>query len=189
MVDYLIQHPQTRCEDGSFLVNIAVLWEVVMKGFSGVWPATRTRLQGVSLGDVWPCEALASISRAKSEHSNSEQNLDSDHLLPFHKLSQWLTYSLMEPLSLAKIKFLELEQMTGLAEYRNGGLFVDLGILKLKKPTQGIPRFEVYDDAVVEWRGLTVALLDLTADKIRARLSLDAATLTLPKILEAGNCI
>jgi hypothetical protein len=74
--------------------------------------------------------------------------------------------------------------MTGLAEYRNGGLFVDYGVLSLKSQTDGIPRFQVWDHAVVEWRGLTVALLDETGKRVRQALGVD---LPLVKILEAGT--
>ena len=47
-------------------------------------------------------------------------------LVPFHKLSQWLSYSLIESLERSGLKVLHIDQLTGLAEYRNGGLFVDL---------------------------------------------------------------
>lgn len=29
-----------------------------MDGLAPVWPASRTSLNGVSLGDAWPCEVL-----------------------------------------------------------------------------------------------------------------------------------
>ena len=54
-------------------------------------------------------------------------------LLPFHKLSQWLSYSLIEPLQEAGIKVVDIDGLTGLPEYRNGGLFIDLGAVSLKR--------------------------------------------------------
>ena len=42
--------------------------------------------------------------------------------MPFHKLSQWLAYSLIEPLEEAGIAVTGLDELTALAEYRNGGL-------------------------------------------------------------------
>ncbi|KAI8853898.1 hypothetical protein BC829DRAFT_381583 [Chytridium lagenaria] len=77
-------------------VQVSALWEVVMDGLSGIWPPTRTQIAGIPMGDVWPSKALASIVK--------ETSVGSD-LIPFHKLSQWLTYSLMEPLSLLGITF------------------------------------------------------------------------------------
>ena len=40
---------------------------------------------------------------------------------------------------------------------------------------------------VVEWRALTVALLDRLADMVRRRLGLDAETLPLAKVLQGGT--
>ena len=159
------------------IVSINALWKVVMEGLGGLWPESRTKLDGQSLGDAWPCEAINAI-------------------VPFHKLSQWLTYSLMEPLEvIAGIKFTDVEKLTGLAEYRNGGLFIDLGIIKLHEdsrksgmePTMNEPAFEAHSQVIVEWRALTVALLDRVADMVRNKLSSSEEQLLLAKILEAGT--
>jgi hypothetical protein len=40
---------------------------------------------------------------------------------------------------------------------------------------------------VVEWRALTVALLDRLADTLRHRVGLDATALPLAKILQGGS--
>ena len=198
IVDFLLSHSNN--DDGTQSVSIDLLWEVVMKGLSGVWPPTRTSLDGAFLGDVWPSQSMKRIS---AEFLPVEARLGSefaDSLVPFHKLSQWLTYSLMEPLSLLQIVFEGADKMTGLAEYRNGGLFVDHGVIQLKQSTLdrltadqwtagGIPRFAVHDEAVVEWRALTVALLDRVAELVRKQLGLTAKQLSLAKVLEAGNSI
>ncbi|KAL0134973.1 hypothetical protein V8B55DRAFT_1592009 [Mucor lusitanicus] len=84
-----------------------------------MWPA-RVQINGIQLGDVWPCASLTDLGN----HEN---------LVPFHKLSQWPTYSLIEAMELSLgIVIEDMEQMTGLPEYRNGGLLVDYGLLKLK---------------------------------------------------------
>lgn len=187
LLDYLLKNAQSL-ESGKLSVHINTLWTVVIDGLSGVWPPTRTMLDGVSLGDVWPSKALERInSSLLSKYPGSE------NLVCLHKLSQWLTYSLMEPLLLANIEFAGLENMTGLAEYRNGGLFVDYGVISLKPkilasiPSGQIPRFQVWDDVVVEWRALTVILLDKVADIIRQKLAMTPQELPLAKILEAGK--
>ncbi|KAJ3217004.1 hypothetical protein HDU67_008649 [Dinochytrium kinnereticum] len=185
MVDFLLSHPTTITrQDKTTSVQVSALWEVVMDGLSGIWPPTRTRIAGVPMGDVWPSKALAKISK-----DSTTTGFD---LVPFHKLSQWLTYSLMEPLSLLGITFEGMEVMTGLAEYRNGGLFVDYGVITLKKPILAsfggsVPRFNVYDDAVVEWRALTVALLDKVGKSVREKLGMSENDLPLVKVLEAGT--
>ncbi|KAJ3258659.1 hypothetical protein HK103_003448 [Boothiomyces macroporosus] len=191
LVDYLINHPTTKTVDGTHQVQIECLWHVVVVGFSGVWPDTRTKLGDTSLGDVWHCKALEAVSKLPSKPLG--QWPGSESLVTFHKLSQWLTYSLMEPLLLANIKFIGVEKMTGLPEYRNGGLFVDMGVLTLKKsilssvPAGTIPKFQVWDDAIVEWRALTIPLLDKTAELVRQRLNMTAEQLPLAKVLEAGT--
>lgn len=110
---------------------------------------------------------------------------------------------------LMKIHFAGQELLTGLPEYRNGGLFVDLGVLTLKPEDMerglqhykeycsrtgdpGIevaPMFEPSDDLVVEWRGVTVGLLDRLAADVNHTLKTELAgnELSLPQVLEAGS--
>jgi Protein of unknown function (DUF1688) len=57
-------------------------------------------------------------------------------IVPLHKLSQWLTYSLIESLEGTGIRVTEIGGLTGLAQYRNGGLFVDGDVLRLKDPAE-----------------------------------------------------
>lgn len=64
-----------------------------MYGFDAMWPAGRTELDGKSMGDVWEHSALP------------DDGTGSSQLVPFHKLSQWMTYSLMEPLQVELIPF------------------------------------------------------------------------------------
>jgi hypothetical protein len=78
-----------------------------------------------------------------------------------------------------------------LAEYRNGGLFVDVGVLTPKPRDAeliavGAP-YDVGTELVVEWRALTVVLLDMTADALRAKLGVTAAQLPLAKVLQGGT--
>ena len=110
-----------------------------------------------------------------------------DGLVPFHKLSQWLTYSLIEPLERAGLTVTGIDELTGLAEYRNGGLFVDTGVLVLRDGADAARMHDVGSPLVVEWRSLTVALLDRLAEALRRRLGLDAVSLPLAKVLEAGT--
>jgi hypothetical protein len=46
---------------------------------------------------------------------------------------------------------------------------------------------QVGEETVVEWRALTVALLDRIADGLRARLDMSAQDLPLAKVLEGGT--
>jgi len=107
--------------------------------------------------------------------------------VPFHKLSQWLSYSLAEPLEQAGVRVVALDELTGLAEYRNGGLFVDAGVLVPRQASVLADAHLVSSTEVVEWRALTVALLDRTAAEMRRRLGLSPEALPLAKVLEGGT--
>lgn len=103
---------------GGRRVHISALWHVLIDGLAAIWPASRTTLGGTPLGDVWPCEAL----RGSKSHFS-----EGDDLVPFHKLTGWTTYSLLEPMQvILKWKFDGLEDLTGLPEYRNGQLPITL---------------------------------------------------------------
>ncbi len=138
-----------------------------------VWPG-RLSMAGIDLGDTW-------------RHPGVTAEDETAGLVPFHKLSQWLAYSLIEPLEAAGIRVVGLDGLTGLPEYRNGGLFLDTGVLRLRDPAAAREPQEIGSVLVVEWRALTVALLDRLAPEIRTRLGLDAKAFPLAKVLEGGT--
>lgn len=53
VVDFLLQRAE-QAADGTCTVSVHVLWEAVIEGLQDMWPATRTKLRGVNMGDVWP---------------------------------------------------------------------------------------------------------------------------------------
>ena len=167
----LFDHLVAQAKGGAIAAP-TILREVLLQ-LGQIWPS-RLSLAGISLGDCWKHPAI------KTEDATSG-------LVPLHKLSQWLTYSLIEPLQRAGLEVSDIDGLTGLAEYRNGGLFVDLGVLGLRDPADSARSHEVDTALVVEWRSLTVALLDLLAEQIRARLHRDAASLPLASLLEGGS--
>jgi hypothetical protein len=145
----------------------------VLRQLGPIWPS-RLNLGGVPLGDCWHYPPL------EREKPNSD-------LVPLHKLSQWLSYSLIEPFQRAGIAVTDIDGLTGLAEYRNGGLFVDTGVLRFRDPADAAREHDVSSPLVVEWRALTVALLDRLADSLRQSAGLDAISLPLAKILQGGT--
>ncbi|OTA68107.1 DUF1688-domain-containing protein [Hypoxylon sp. EC38] len=217
MIDYLLTHPTTQASSTPIVV-LPVLWNVLMNGLAPIWPPSRTAIDGVSLGDAWPCSSMPQqapppTSPGLSPFPNSQSGSGAaawESILPFHKLTQWLTYSLMQPMqNLLKIQFAGTELLTGLPEYRNGGLFIDLGVLTLKHDdmerglqnysdycrrtgTKGVevaPMFEPSDDVIVEWRGVTVGFLDKLLVEVNKALKkdLNGGELTLAQLLEAGS--
>ncbi|KAI9316610.1 hypothetical protein BX666DRAFT_2019233 [Dichotomocladium elegans] len=172
LIDYLLAN---KASDGS--IHIDTLWKAVMS-LGGIWPA-RIEIEGVQLGDVWPCPCLGD--------SSSPENL-----VPFHKLSQWLTYSLIEVIETSlELPVQGVSKMTGLPEYRNGGLFIDHGVFVLKpKEIQrgsvdgGLPTFDSQDPLIVEWRALTVVFLDKVHKALETKLG---QPLKLAQVLESGT--
>jgi hypothetical protein len=156
---------RTGLANGGVLEASAVL-EAVLESLGSIWPG-REVCGGVNLGDVWTHSKVGRV--------------------PFHKLSQWLTYSLFEPLEWSGLTIAGLGELTGLAEYRNGGLFVDGGVLVPRHPGVLADEHEVSSDVVIEWRALTIGLLDRTAARVRRLLGLSEAELPLAKVLEGGT--
>ena len=106
------------------------------------------------------------------------------------------------------IHFAGSNLLTGLPEYRNGGLLIDTGLLTLKEHDarrglaayrdnamlkgqpnmEVVPLFATDDDVVVEWRAVTVGFLDDLLVEVNGILGLSGSSkLTLPQMLEAGS--
>jgi hypothetical protein len=66
---------------------------------------------------------------------------------------------------------------------------VDAGVLVLRDPEDATRAHDVASPLVVEWRALTVALLDQLAGRMRERLALDAVSLPLAKVLQGGTWV
>ncbi|KAF2140408.1 uncharacterized protein K452DRAFT_274178 [Aplosporella prunicola CBS 121167] len=197
MLDYLLSHPSTHASSVP-IVPLPTLWKVLMDGLSPIWPASRTQIDGVSIGDAWPCSVMPSHPTTPWEN-----------IVPFHKLTQWLAYSIMVPMNkLLSVHFAGEHLLTGLPEYRNGGLLVDTGLLTLKpedskrglanyqqnaekkgQPSmEVVPLFTADDDVIVEWRAVTVGFLDELLAEVNSLLGLRGNDkLSLAQMLEAGT--
>ncbi len=145
----------------------------LLSSLSRIWVADNA-IDGEPLGDCWRHQAVPGVG-------------GTDGWVPFHKLSQWLTYSLLEPFGWAGAKVSGLHALTGLPEYRNGGLFLDAGVLRLRDPDWSERAWIPADELVVEWRALTVALLDELAVLVRHRLGVTDEQLPLACVLEGGT--
>ncbi len=140
---------------------------------SGIWPMGHA-IANVPLGDCW-------------RHSAVRGEGLTDGWMPFHKLSQWLTYSLIEPFEWAGVKVRGLDALTALPEYRNGGLLIDSGFLRLRNEAAANRIWHPGDELIVEWRALTVALLDEVAHAVRQALHVSEAAMPLACVLEGGT--
>lgn len=167
----LFDHIAAQAKDG--VVDAPAILSAVLNQLGPIWPS-RLELAGVPLGDCWRHPAVTADDATAG-------------LVPLHKLSQWLSYSLIEPLQRAGLEVTDIDGLTGLAEYRNGGLFVDHEVLRLRNAADAERAHAVDSLLVVEWRALTVALLDRLAVSVRAKLGRTPDTLPLASILEGGT--
>ncbi len=159
LIDYLVsKHGKT--------IPATALLRGVLDGLGPIWPGRET-LDGVNLGDAW-------------KHSRFG-------LIAFHKLSQWMTYSLVEPLLEAGITVTGIEGLTGLPEYRNGGLLLDAGVITFSNPGEKEMVWGPESDLIIEWRALTVFLLDKIGAEVQARLGRTPQDFPLAKVLEGGT--
>ncbi|ETW94643.1 MAG: uracil phosphoribosyltransferase [Candidatus Entotheonella factor] len=168
---HLYDYLYTQAEDGK--LPAAAILAAVLDSLAPIWP-DRLTIGGVNMGDVWP-------------HPQAGGEGPSAGLVPLHKLSQWLTYSLIEPLQEAGVQVVGVDDLTGLAEYRNGGLFIDSGVLRCRHREMQDRAHRPDTELMVEWRALTVALLDRVAERLRARLGVSPEAMPLARVLEGGT--
>jgi hypothetical protein len=157
---------------GGHAIPAASVLATLLESLASIWPSGLT-LRDIPIGDAgW--------------HRAVRTGDDTDGIVPFHKLSQWLTYSLIEPLTAAGLQVDKLDGLTALPEYRNGGLLIDLGAIRLRKGIDAQHPHDVFSELVVEWRALTIALMDRLLEPVRDKLGL-GADFTLPQMLQGGT--
>jgi hypothetical protein len=164
---------------------------LLLESLSRIWPAANAidslaadgsdAAGGIGSGD--PALALGDCWRHSAVRGPGLTN----GWMPFHKLSQWLTYSLLEPFEWAGVKVRHLDALTALPEYRNGGLLLDSGVIVPKDPALLERTWKVGDEFIVEWRALTIALLDELMPRVRKVLDRSEEELPLARILEGGT--
>ena len=158
---------------GRHAVGAEEILAALLDGLAPIWPSGQ-KLFGEPLGDVW-------------QHPLAGGHGISAGWVPFHKLAQWLTYSLLEPFQWAGIDIDGIDQLTALAEYRNGGLLIDTGVIVPTDPTLTQQTHHPDSLPIIEWRALTIALMDPLAERVRQLLGRDDATMPLATVLEGGS--
>jgi hypothetical protein len=166
------------------------LWDILQTLLIPIWPRTRTTVNNRAVGDAWQ------LSTLQRQLASTEAD-ESSYIQPFHKLTQWLAYSLMVPFQrILGVTWENTASLTALPEYRNGGLFVDMGVLVLREEAlvrglrastdgSGLPMFGAGDDVVVEWRAMTLVLVDKLYKLVLERMR--GVQLSMAQLLEAGT--
>jgi hypothetical protein len=164
---------------GAGEVTASAVLGQVLQVLGPIW-TSGSHVQGLLAGDVWPHRWAGADTPAGPDPTTAGW-------VPFHKLSQWLSYSLLEPLQWAGLRVTGLDALTGLPEYRNGGLLLDAGVLVPRNARALGKTYKPGDDFIIEWRALTVALLDEIAVLVRQQLGVSAEQLPLACVLEGGT--
>ena len=159
--------------NGTPRVQAADVLATVLQYFNSIWPNALEH-NGTVLGDC-------------GVHGGLGETGSADQIVPFHKLSQWLSYSLVEPLQWAGVEVVELDGLTGLPEYRTGGLLIDTGLLVPRDSSLLEEQLKVESEAVVEWRAVTVTMLDRIAQTVREEIGMDTQELPLGAVLQGGT--
>ena len=164
LVDYVVTQYQHTPSATQILA-------MVITFLGNIWPG-RLLLDGTNLGDTWAYRPLGESAIS---------------YVPFHKLSQWISYSVIETLANNGFTVTGVEELTGLAEYRNGGLMLDSGLISLRNPANAEQLWAPGSEIIIEWRALTISLLDQIGEKIVQSLNTTAAQFPLAKVLEGGT--
>jgi len=154
--------------------------------YAPIW-TSGSRVLGLPAGDVWPHLWAGADTLPATSPGGPAPHRATGGWVPFHKLSQWLVYSLLEPFEWAGVKVTGLDALSGLPEYRNGGLLLDGGVIVPRHASDLAKTWKTSSEFVIEWRALTVTLLDELAVLVRAELGATAEQLPLARILEGGT--
>ncbi len=174
LVDYVLTHYQ-------YTPTASQILTMIITFLGNIWPG-RLMLDGTNLGDTWAYSPLSEGPLCEGPLREGAQGY-----VPFHKLSQWISYSVIETLANNGFTVTGVEELTGLAEYRNGGLMLDSGLISLRNPTDTEILWAPGSEIIIEWRALTICLLDKIGEKIVQSLNTTAAQFPLAKVLEGGT--
>lgn len=182
----MVEYFEPKVKDS---LRLSDFWSTLFDLVLPIWPSRVTLPSHPTypLGDVWPCKSLS-----KSLDQAGKERKEGDDFVPFHKLTQWLCYSLVDAIEsetgwkvdkgLGQTGLPEVSTKQSFAclcradnlrlfffQYRNGGLFIDLGAFIIKPESLGgnaypngkdkPPVLEPSHPAVIEWRALTVISL------------------------------
>lgn len=171
LIDALIDHTPPHADGGQ--VDAGAILSSLLDALAPIW-TTPSHIGNQPLGDCW-CHPFAGGSGLSAGW------------VPFHKLSQWLCYSIDDALRLLGVSVAGESALSALPEYRNGGLLIDAGLLQPTPRLRSAPAMTVDHEAIIEWRALTVDWIDRLHPLVVAALGLPPAALPLAALLQGGT--
>jgi hypothetical protein len=182
----------TGAGEGHTVTAVELLRELLTT-CAPIW-ASGSRVLGLPAGDVWPhlwAGADIGVTDELADPGAARPQARSDRAtsgwVPLHLLGQWLTWSLAEPLAWAGIEVTGLDALTAVPEQQGlGGLLLDAGVIVPRHSSDLIKTYRPSSDFVVEWRALTVTLMDELAVLVRQALDQSLPPGLPPRGLEGG---
>jgi len=154
-------------------VQMHAVLDKIQDGLGPIWPDAN-KIGDVALGDTEVHPALA---------SGDETSM----FLPLHAVSQFLAFSLIEPLAWAGYGCDGFDRLAGIADRTQCAFMLDGGLISISDEALFAEPVLSEHVAVAELRGLTVALLDTLVREIRNRLEVGQEELPLVCLMEAGT--
>lgn len=155
----------------------------VLRSLTPIWSGLR-RVQHLPAGDIWPHHWAG--GEAGTEGA---QDSTSAGYVALHRPALWLSYSLLEPLQSAGLQVSGVCALPGLADSVHGALMLDSGVIVPRHASDLGRSWKLHDEFVVEWRALTLALLEALAAGVRERLASSAEQLPLARLLETSSAL
>ena len=104
-------------------------------------------------------------------------------VVPLHERGLALSFACFAPIERAGYTIAQPGALPGLANAENGGLFVDAGVLVPKYMEVREIVHARTDEVIVEWRALTITLLDILAVEVRRAFARSSSQLPLANLL------
>ncbi|MBO6754884.1 MAG: DUF1688 family protein [Roseibium sp.] len=155
-------------DPGGAPVPLETVFETLVDAFAPLWPGGAQK-GDVILGDVWARRAPQSQALPDA--------------VPFHSAPADMAYGLIEPFAWAGRDVADLDALPGPSDAHHAMLFVSAGVVELTGAVGVQPDI----DTMIALRAVTSALSRDVADTVRVKLGVDAATMPLPCIIEAGT--
>lgn len=136
----------------------------------GLWPGAG-QLGGVALGDCW-------------RHGDAGGDGPSREWVPLHATLQALALSLLEPFFWGGVQVRGIGGLTAIADRPLCDWMLETGVLRLRDERTASSDWTCGDAVVVEWRALSLALMEEMAPLMRDFLGCERSELPMGCILE-----
>ena len=155
-------------------ISVKELWNFIVNDFKDIWNIYN-KDDKETIGDIWTHPYLKIPCIEKSE------------LMPFHKISQWIIYSLIDVIkNYGNYKITDTMILSALPEYRNAGLLLEYQVITPKNRLAFSKIYTIKDTFVVELRGLTIAILEYLLNDINSERSIEEKY-SMSEFLENGS--